>query len=269
MRQSRPFFALLSLILACGPDNSGGSDTEPLPETGDDATGTAPAECPADLEPFANPDAYAEALAQATCAKLAACDCTEVPDTCVADHTEVNLGRNAVYLAAGSVFDPLCARKLVLRHEWTACGLDSTDPCGFCEDFVGTRAEGDACQLIAGTVDPCGPRLFCNGGTCTGPVPWLGEDAPCRDGDVVLGACEAGLLCDFDQDICVPVPKLGEPCRDLVCGPGAWCSTSDSPTGVCLATRPGGGPCSHPIQCESRVCEQSVCSDEPLYCLYR
>ncbi|MCY1054380.1 hypothetical protein [Nannocystis sp. SCPEA4] len=270
MYRTRPCLAVLSLLLACGPDPSGGTDTDPLPGTSGDATGTAPAECPADLEPFASPDEYAEALAIAMCAKLESCGCTAVSPTCVADKTADNVGRNKVYLAAGSVFDPLCARKRVLQHEWTACGLDSASPCGGCQDFVGKRAEGDTCELIVDVVDPCGPELFCNGGVCTGPLPPLDEGEACREGEPprTLGYCPADQFCDFDQDICVPVPEVGDPCRDYFCGSGAWCSTGDSATGVCRAQRSGGEPCTQPNQCQSLACVDNVCSEQPRYCIF-
>ncbi|WAS96993.1 hypothetical protein [Nannocystis punicea] len=269
MRQRRPCFALLSLLFACGPGDPGGSDTEPLPATGGDATGTAPAECPADLEPFATHEEYAAALAEATCAKLAACDCSGVPSTCVEDQTAKNIGRNKVYLAAGSVFDPLCARKLVLRHEWTSCDVDEASPCGTCEDFVGTRAEGDTCDFIADIVDPCGPHLFCNGGVCTGPVPPVDGGDKCREGEQNVGFCGADQICDFDQNICVPRPQLGDPCRDGWCGGlDLWCDTSDSPTGICRKTRPAGEPCSNLGQCDNLACVDNVCSADPRYCVF-
>jgi len=270
MRCPRPSLAVLSLLLACGGDPSGATDTDPLPATSGDATGAAPAQCPAELEPFASPDEYAEAQAIAICAKLESCGCAAVSATCVADKTAGIVGDNKVYLAAGSVFDPICARKRVLAQEWLSCDVDSASPCGGCRDFVGTRAEGEACEFIVDKVDPCGPGLFCNGGVCSGPVPQVDEGEACREGEPgrFVGICAAGQFCDFDQDICVPVPNVGEPCRDHVCGPDAWCSTGDSATGVCRARRPAGEGCSDAFQCESLVCTDGLCGDEPRYCLY-
>lgn len=261
MRRYRLRPAVFSLLLACGPDSA--------PATSGDATGTPPAECPAELEPIADPDAYAAALAEAVCAKLAACGCSAVPDTCVADRTAVRIGHNEVFLAAGSVFDPACAREVVLSHEWSTCSRDTTSPCDFCSVFVGTRAEGDACEIIADVVDPCGPDLFCNHGRCTGPLPMVDEGATCREDGVFVGICGPGHSCDFDQHICVARPTVGEPCHDHRCGSELWCDMSDSATGVCRARLPGGDPCSSERQCESFVCSHNVCSDEPRYCSFR
>lgn len=264
MRRYRLRPAVFSLLLACGPAEPGGSDTE---AAGGGTTGTAPTECPAEIEPLPDPDAYAAALAEAICAEFVACDCSDVPDTCVADQTAALTARNAAYLAAGSVFDPVCARKTVLRQEGSSCDAGAPSPCSGCAVFVGTRAEGEACEVIEDTIDPCGPGLLCNGGRCAPGLPTVGEGAKCRDDGTLVALCGPDRLCDFDQDICVPMPVAGDPCRDGYCGIDLWCDASDSPTGVCRAQRPGGDPCNSPLQCESLVCVQSRCSDDPRYCL--
>ncbi|MFY0541063.1 hypothetical protein [Nannocystis pusilla] len=215
---------------------------------------------------MADPDAFAAALAEAVCAKLAACGCSAVPDTCVADRTAATLAYNEVFLAAGNVFDPVCARRAVLWHEWASCGLDTASPCDACRVFVGTLAEGDACERIPDLVDPCGHDLFCNDGRCTGPLPMVDEGATCREDGDLVGSCGPDLSCDFFQHICVARPTVGEPCRVRQCDTELWCDTSDSATGVCRARLPGGDPCSGEFQCESFVCAQGVCSGEPRYC---
>lgn len=261
MRRTRLRLAALASLLACGPDSA--------PATSGDATGSAPAECPAELEPLADPDAYAAALAEAVCAKLAACGCSAVPDTCVADRTAVSIGHNEFFLAAGNVFDPVCARQVVLGHEWSSCGHHTPSPCEPCRVFVGTRAEGDACEVIDSVIDPCGPDLFCINGRCIGGLPLVDEGAPCREDGALVGLCGPDQSCDFDEHICVAQPTLGEPCRHRQCRFELWCDTSDSSTGVCRARLPGGEPCSSERECDSFVCAQNVCTDEPRYCRFR
>ncbi|MCY1008054.1 hypothetical protein OV079_21345 [Nannocystis pusilla] len=93
--------------------------------------------------------------------------------------------------------------------------------------------------------------------------------APCREDGALVGLCGPDQSCDFDEHICVAQPTLGEPCRHRQCRFELWCDTSDSSTGVCRARLPGGEPCSSERECDSFVCAQNVCTDEPRYCRFR
>jgi hypothetical protein len=93
---------------------------------------------------------------------------------------------------------------------------------------------GERCELV-----PCAPDLLCGsqpdaGQFCRQP-PQQGE--PCLD----VGTCQGpDLVCDFQgTGLCVPVPRLGEPCS-FRCVDGATCSQQSS---VCVPTPREGEPC--------------------------
>lgn len=270
-RRRRPRLSVVALLLlACGPEQSAtDTDAPPAGPVGD-GTGSAPAECPADLEPILTVEAYAEALAKALCARREACDCAEVPADCVAQATAQYLEEFAVPMAAGLELDPECAAKEVKNREWISCDIDSISPC-VCVDFPGTLAEGAACEDLEGLYTTCAPGLLCNGGTCESydAIPLVDEGEPCRtDTGKILGFCGADSLCHFEDLVCVPLPKLGDPCVDgFYCGPDQFCNNSDSSAGVCTDRLPAGSACGSSYVCEGFDCVDGVCADTPYICL--
>lgn len=128
--------------------------------------------------------------------------------------------------------------------------------------------EGDACNSTC-SEDPY--FSYCE---------FLEEDAAatptCYEGD--------GVVCSWSALVCVPIPKLGEPCADGKCGKDTHCegntcvaarasgycgsrdecvyaSYCDTATQSCLPKKANGQPCNDLFECSSAFCESDVCRD--------
>ncbi len=88
----------------------------------------------------------------------------------------------------------------------------------------------------------CAPGSYCdylgNPPKCAAPK---GKDGPCTGQD---SACESGLYCDGQSNLCTPTVGTGATCQmSNACGPGFICkyASNSAPSGVCAPTptKPG------------------------------
>lgn len=124
-----------------------------------------------------------------------------------------------------------------------SCNTAATSP-SCATRYVGTIADGQPCFSNAECRSPgasCTPRDCgdsCCTGTCT-PLPKLGE--PCHE---LVGGCEPGLVCNVGSKRCV-VGDAGSQCDDrTACDAGNWCNN-----GLCAPDLPEGAVCDSPLQC--------------------
>jgi len=123
---------------------------------------------------------------------------------------------------------------------------------------------GESCNFS----DQCATGLACQGSVCGAAAlvgsPCMGEvcganavcflasyESICR-AKFSLGAgcsgwdsCQSGLFCDYTNgSVCLPLPKAGQPCPELICGPGLACPNTGKPDeSVCVPLPKAGAPC--------------------------
>jgi len=140
-----------------------------------------------------------------------------------------------------------------------AAGL-ACSPEGVCEV---PRANGEPCAESANCLSE-----YCHYDTlvCTAvPVNFAtAEGQPCD----WTYECQLGLFCNeaLAQPVCVPAPKLGEPCTDIggsvSCANGAFCHfEADGTEGVCVERAPVGGPCEESEECATMICDGGTCQE--------
>jgi hypothetical protein len=179
-------------------------------------------------------------------------------------------------------------------HRGDRCADGSRCPSGQYCDSLG------ACNALASENQPCTSEeacqggLFCVSGTC---IRGAGLGQPC--GNSEASACEDGLFCepsDNGNALCKSLDfgrLAGEPCglfshcaNDFQCengpngelegfcvaripdgqscqGPyecllGSWCNQ-----GTCSRSQPDHSTCTDPLACESRLCLDGLCSQNP------
>lgn len=261
----RPLLLSLALVGACGPkgaDDATGDDT-----TAGDATGHAPAECPADLPQVATLQDYAQRSAEALCAKAEACGCPDVAPDCVAGEAASLRSFLGEQQANGLEFDAGCAAISVAEIGWGSCGFEVDSPCESCAALRGLQGQGAACRDFGGYSD-CVDGLWCVKGTC-GALPLdLAAGAPCVDPETfdLLGLCADGLVCDDVAGVCAAEPAIGAACVGFSCGEGAFCATDAGGQGVCAALHADGEPCDADSQCASHGCVAGRCVPYSLVC---
>ncbi len=163
-----------------------------------------------------------------------------------------------------------CAPGLICVGPRTIGGV-CIDPCvpttvGLpCDRGVNACAEGLHCNIdqvctpMAGPGESCANNLCADGHTCDEEqdrcVPLAGSGESCLE---IYCDWGQGLVCGQD-DVCGPVPHLGEPCRwscadDLICYPG---------TEVCAPRGQAGERCDDVRQCATGLyCEELFCRPE-------
>lgn len=285
----RRFVGLVSLVvIACGSDagEESGTGTGSTASAGDASptastagapttsgsgsgsdTGSAPAECPAEVPSISTPEALAETLAAILCEKAAACGCSEVPADCAAQEIEGTLKYYEAHLELGLSFDPACAGLLALHEEWQSCEYDTPSPCPACAAFVGTLAEGEACEIGTYGLEACAGSLGCVMGRCT-PLVEVGVGETCVAGphQETVALCPADHYCRPATDVCTRYPAIGEPCIDGTCGPEGWCDGSQEPDSLCALKRAAGSACESAGQCQSSRCQDGACLAHPVVC---
>jgi hypothetical protein len=159
------------------------------------------------------------------------------------------------------------------------------NPCsdGVCDQASGLcvayRQTGEACA----SKTECGPDNACANSTCT-PEPTTGES--CTPGDSDRQCRNIGETCSASTSTCEPFGRTGDACNDVdrcspqfyVCGADATCrlrpvrgeacddqtecldaSYCDATTLRCTAPKPDDAACTSDRECESHVCDASIC----------
>lgn len=144
------------------------------------------------------------------------------------------------------------------------------------ESCSGTcRVDGE--QQVCGGLGP-EPLVLCftdDGLYCAGAThicePLVAEGGTCERQPDFAG-CAAGMFCEHER--CVPVRGAGESCladicvapltcparSELACGPGLTCPFGDDPR--CTAPQPDGSACTSFLECASRNCDTSSCTEQ-------
>ncbi len=220
-------------------------------------------------------------LAAAVCRAEHDCECPTPrwPSREMCLEIERLAGEDLAALASreGLLYDGACAARLLERYDEADCDVE-VDPeltCASCRIYVGPREAGEPCDRLGITfaLDTCGQGLECEAGrcvpSCDDPPP-LPEGARCTAGVQTLGACEDGLYCAVESELCAPAPQAGEACPDGVCAPSAYCDRSDPEAFVCVARLSAQEPCLVGLQCLSDRCVGGECAPEAAAaCLFR
>jgi hypothetical protein len=199
---------------------------------------------------------YPNQMASSYCEAVYGCSCESYPyvdfNECFADlsvaYDELN---DAAYLA-GLSYDGSCPAKKVEEIEALACKTWLPEPSPNvcvppCYAWHGSLSAGAQCSVEASSAElaisfsNCAQGLECFSGVCVNPcelggLPKLGEPCP----DLV---CDAGLTCDQTQ-VCVAqaaLPGPGEACLDGLCDPDQAVCIADA--NVCGQLPPLGQPC--------------------------
>ncbi|AUX27662.1 uncharacterized protein SOCEGT47_082600 [Sorangium cellulosum] len=280
---------VFAIAIACGPAAPGG---EPAPVPGPSAQAEAFADevveafcdglgscCTALSRTFDR--ASCEANARTLIAKRAPVSDDVRFDPAAAEQCLANI-RAALPTCSGIEDEP-CGRIYVgTLAPGEAC--DRYDECApipggrtYCLDVCKAArraAEGESCVRTCRSENECGvltgepipdimslttrgecfaeDGLACVGGVC---VRAPGQGAACLDGWL----CDRGLDCD--NDTCVPLPAVGEPCTSR-CASGAYCGSDSALNSVCVPYLALGEPCSHDQVCSSRSCGTHACTQD-------
>jgi hypothetical protein len=138
-----------------------------------------------------------------------------------------------------------------------------------CNILHGDRTLGASCEYAGSNASNCAQGLSCNGSLCIDPC---AEDGT-PNGAAGLGQscfdlpCEEGLQCDWENDRCIALPEVGQPCPFGSCAEGGFCELEDpsDPTTqlLCKAPYGFGEPCRGHSQCETGFCPAGFCDDLP------
>ena len=130
--------------------------------------------------------------------------------------------------------------------EFKALHPDEPDPrepnrCGECQAVYGELQAGDACLPYPGGSD-CAQGLLCRGdpGTCVDPCNPTPLGERCWFGTTI---CGPGRVCDFDEEICVELKGLGEPCSLKECADGFVCDFVEEGELACVVPPALGASC--------------------------
>lgn len=135
---------------------------------------------------------------------------------------------------------------------------DAAEECFYCEIYHGTVAEGEPCQET-GYFDDCAKGTYCSDGVCIDPCATAAVGEPCTNEGGYLIECDPGASCDYETEICVALPAVGEPCDSVSCVEGAYCNLEST----CEVLPKLGEICS--FQCEgSLVCDVGLCAVPPV-----
>ena len=145
-------------------------------------------------------------------------------------------------------------------HGGEPCAVDAECVSQFCNQAFSSCDNACCLAICGGDIPPdpgegkpclsdtCGDGLYCAGsapGTCRRLV---AAGAPCSPAE----ECDYGYRCDVENGsrfVCLPVPRLGEPCTGICRELGTMC---DPTTNVCVPLSKPGDPCdqfANPLAC--------------------
>jgi hypothetical protein len=197
----------------------------------------------------------AHRLAEATCEWLTACDCGGAYpdiDSCTSRLVTILAYEHAAALEGSLHYDEDCERDFIRHLEAGGCSpIVERRRCGDrCRLFHGSGELGAACRWY-GNYSDCSQGLDCardpaGANVCVLACPdEPGVGDPCPD-----GRCPDGALCHHVEQVCIPIPGIGEPC-DLDCTQDAFCPAEPSDDRVCEPRRDLGEPCERHFSCRA------------------
>lgn len=218
-------------------------------------------------------DAGAE-LGNGYCGRLFDCSCDDGRsfDSETQCRDELSAGVEQIQTVGqeeGLTYDPSCWGEVLRILDETGCetvfAVDDDGCRPPCHAYYGESDVGQPCDWLTTGVSDCAQGLQCDGATCYDPCGQSesgGQQGQiCRD-----RGCVEGLYCDFEDDVCRPLPDVGQPCDQAPCRDGTFCDQvdpADPLTWVCAAPRENAEGCRGHTQCKSLHCPVGVCEPMP------
>jgi hypothetical protein len=205
------------------------------------------------------------ALEDEYCARMFDCECQNRrygdEMTCDEDVTRRVEQMRMIADQAGLIYDSTCLGGFLQELGDLGCGSIGARPAcdPGCRIYVGRGGPGDACTNLGQGLSDCGPGLVCTAGQCADPCARAGNGQSCAD-----LSCAQDLYCD-DNQVCTPLPAVGDACWQGNCASGSYCDQPDpmDPSiRICAAAKANDDPCMGHGECQSLHCPRGAC--EPL-----
>lgn len=222
------------------------------------------------------------ALSAEICDRMFSCRCDQWRsydqiDECEQDAAMVALELEMVperYSGMTLSYDPACMGELIDVYAEVGCSptipAEQSHCVPPCHYYHGTKQVGQACELYGIGVSDCAQGLRCSGDVCTNPCAnELPDEELPGEGEVCLGnACAGELVCNFEDDRCIALPRAGEPCQPgFGCAEDLFCEALDLSDPMserqCFEPQEFAAPCRGHAQCQSGYCPAGFCEHRP------